>query len=83
MAPLYHDEILSYIGKRIKMILQHNLCIIDINLCINLKKTKIYFNIKFHVCTKSYNFKKFYKFNNIHDSDNIIDLIINDIELLI
>lgn len=82
MTPFYHEEILNYIGKRIKMILNKNLCIIDINLCINLKKTKIYFNIKFHICTKQYNLKKFYKFNK-SSIDDIIDLIINDIELLI
>ena len=80
MNPIYHNEIIHYIGKRLNMILNKNIYISSLYSYINSNKNKIKIKILFIFMNKSYSFINIYYLNQ-HKLDyleDIISIIVDD-----
>ena len=83
MNPIYHNEIIHYIGKRLKMILNKNIYINSIYSYINSKKNKVKIKILFIFMKKAYSFINIYYINtsDINYLENIICIIVDEFEI--
>ena len=83
MNPIYHNEIIHYIGKRLKMILNKNIYTNSIYSYINSKKNKVKIKILFIFMKKAYSFINIYYINtsDINYLENIICIIVDEFEI--
>ena len=80
IKPIHHDEIVMYIGKRIKMILDKNIDIDTIYSAINNNKNKIKIQLYFIFMKITYKFINEYQLD-LNNIDIIVDTLIDDIEI--